>query len=367
MPAYPPRRAGLLLKTGQTTTYHVGDDGDRELGLTKRYEVLSTSAQSGTTNVDSPHYAAATIAFAATTPGTITDTANLLASVKTGDVIVIRNSASNDGVYNVSTGNVAGTIRTTEATLPEAAGAYVSICKRVAPSNNTVIDLNTGLMWLRYTTGGPALKIGPASTGALVWYDATKCYTLHPAAADLQMIASSNTLRIVGGAGEVGRYHAGDAIVCSGFANAVNNLPGYPVVSVTVNGADLDIVLQTFNNTLVDEAAAGARSITLVCQSIFAYCAAANAATLGGFSDWRIPNDWMTRGLMNWEGATAAPDATVFPSWPTGGVGSYIWSSTTNPLNTAQAMLTPSNVGSSPIDVKTAASNYCAVLVRGGV
>jgi len=67
------------------------------------------------------------IAFAATTPGTITDTGNGLAFVQTGDTIIVSGSADNEGTYVVSTGNVAGTIRTTEATTLEAAGDTITI------------------------------------------------------------------------------------------------------------------------------------------------------------------------------------------------------------------------------------------------
>ena len=83
-----------LLKTGQTTVYAIGDDGDKLKGVIKAYVVNSTGSQSETVNVDSPHYAAATIAFAATTPGTITDSANLLATILTGDTIKVYNSTS---------------------------------------------------------------------------------------------------------------------------------------------------------------------------------------------------------------------------------------------------------------------------------
>lgn len=236
------------LVTGQLTCYVIGDDGDRQKGQSKIYQVLTTGSQSGTVNVDSPHYAAATIAFAATTPGTITDSANLLATVLTGDKIRVRGSALNDngGVeYNVSTGGVAGTIRTTEATVAELAGAYITICKRATHSNAIVVDLRSDprfgrRMWTQSVQTG---KIGPASDGKLNWYNATKCYTLHPAAADLQMIAATKTLKIVGGAGEIARYFAGMVIVNSGFAVACNNLPGYVVQSVTVNNLDLDLVL----------------------------------------------------------------------------------------------------------------------------
>lgn len=353
------QRRARLLKTGQTTCYHVGDDGDVEAGLSKDYYVLTTGQYNGTVNLDVPSYANNGIAFAATTPGTITDTGAGLAHVLTGDTIVVKGSGLNDGVYTVSTGGVAGTIRTTEATLLEAAGAYVKIYKRAAHSNNCVLDRRTGLMWSRYTSNGE--KVGAASTGILNWYDATTCFTLHPAAADLQMIAASNTLRIVGGAGEIARYHVGDIVVCSGFANAANNLPGYYVVSVTVNGADLDIVLNPINNVLVTEAAAGARNIKLVCRSIFGYCAAANAVSLGGYTDWRVPTDIELSNLRNMETPNALPNAVAFPGWPT----AYIWSSATQPNSTTDARVVRFLNGY--VVYYTKGSVYVVGLVRGSI
>lgn len=41
----------LPLKTGQTTKYHDGDDGDLEKGLDRAYTVLSTGQYSGTSNI----------------------------------------------------------------------------------------------------------------------------------------------------------------------------------------------------------------------------------------------------------------------------------------------------------------------------
>lgn len=325
MPLRMPRRAGLLLATGQTTVYHAGDDGSFQKGLAKKYTVLSTGQHSGTTAVDVPAYAAATIAFVAATKK-ITDTANLLATFKTGDTIRVRGSASNDGIYTVATGNVAAEVVVTEALVDGAAGAFITLCKRVSPSNNCVLDNNTGLMWRRYTTGGPVELVGLTSDGELVWYDATKCYVLHPAAADLQIIASPATLRIVGGAGEIARYFPGACLDLTGFANAVNNIPGYVVTAVAVNGADLDISLATFGGTLIAEAAAGSRSITLVYQSIFSYLAAMKAAALGGYSDWRVPNSTELASLMVYQGVSGVPDAAAFPSWP----AYIIWSIVTN-------------------------------------
>lgn len=358
-------RRGRLLKTSQTTAYHVGDDGDYEIGLVKgypqTYTILTTGDHSSTSNLDVPHYAAPTIAFAATTPGTITDSGNGLATFLTNDTIVVRGSAGQDGIYTISTGSVAGTIRTTEATTLEAAGAYISIAKRTTHSNNTVRDRQTGKEWARYTSDGE--KVGEASDGKLDWYDAAgSCFTLHAAGADLQMITGDpSTLKIVGGAGEVDRYNVGDTLVCSGFANAVNNLPGYVVSTVAVNGADLDISLDPVNNTTVSEAAGGSRAIKLVCRSISAYCAAANAAELGGYNDWRNPNDVELAGLRGMEAVTAVADATAFPSWPQ----AYVWSSTTQPsgVHLAKAIhFTGGGTGD-----RDKGSAYAAALVRGGI
>ena len=183
-----------LQKTLQTTIYHTGDNGDSQYGITPSYDTLTTGAYSGTTAVDNPHYAAATIAFVAATKK-ITDSANGLVTVLTGDTIRVRGSASNDGVYTVATGGVAGEIVTTEALTGELAGAFITLCKRASPSNNVVIDQVSGLMYRRYTT--QAEKVGVASDGKLCWWDTAKCFTIHAAAADLSMTSTTKTLKIV--------------------------------------------------------------------------------------------------------------------------------------------------------------------------
>ncbi|MBU1067398.1 DUF1566 domain-containing protein [Patescibacteria group bacterium] len=210
------------------------------------------------------HLSAATIAFAATTPGTITDSGNGLALFKTADVITITGSASNDGVYTISTGGVAGTIRTTEATLLEAAGATVSIAKREAMSNNCVLDRNTGLMWARYQ----GTKQGITSNGAICW-------------------------------------------------------TGKP-------------------------------------YDAFAFVAAANAAALGGYTDWRLQNANEALSIMDSEAPTAFPDVTAFPSWP-----QYTWTSTTVPGLTVNAYITQ-DTSMLGFNTKTIENNSRAPLVRGG-
>jgi hypothetical protein len=44
-------RRALTLKTGQTTSYATGDDGDLEIGENHNYEILTTGQYSGTTNI----------------------------------------------------------------------------------------------------------------------------------------------------------------------------------------------------------------------------------------------------------------------------------------------------------------------------
>jgi hypothetical protein len=217
-------------------------------------------------------------------------------------------------------------------------------------------------MWKRYPTTrtGALEKVGIASDGSLSWYDTATCYTLHPAAADLQMMTTG--IKIVGGAAELPRYYVGMCIDPSGFANAVNNLPGYVITAVAVNGADLDLTLYDGNNTLIAEAAAGARDIRVVCRSIFAYCAAANAASFGGYTNWRIPNIYELYLICDLQAATGVPNATAFPDWPQ----NYISSSTTvaNAVGSAYAAYYLSGIVSSDVTKTTVGATVGCELVR---
>jgi hypothetical protein len=358
----PTKYAPNRIRTRQTTCYHIGDDGDQQKFIDASYEaskytVLTTGAFAGTANIDMPAYAGNMISFDSATKK-ILDSANNLAMFKTGDTLVLKGATANLGPFTVATGNVAGEIVTTGALTTEAAGAYLTICKRVAHSNNCVLlpDSPSGKMYSRYTTSGE--KVGVASDGKIIWYDTTRCYTLHPAAADLQMVAGG-ILRIKNGAADPA-YFPGAILVCSGFADSVNNLPGYRITSVTVNGADLDLVLWTGNQTVIAEAAGGSRAIKVVCGSVFSFCAAANQVALGGYADWRVPNDLELKALCDMEAPTAVPDATAFPGWPT---SDYIWSATTRSSSTSDAMLVLFVYG--VVTVNTKASTYFCTLVRG--
>jgi len=96
-------------------------------------------------------------------------------------------------------------------------------------------------------------------------------------------------------------------------------------------------------------------------EGIFPYVAAANAAALAGYSDWRIPNDVELQSLREMEAPNANPDATAFPT----GWNVTVWSSTTQPNNSINAMAALFSSGANSNITKTTA-NFCA-LVRGPI
>ena len=259
-----------LLKTGQTTQYDSElDDGYYEVGVAKSYTINTTGAQSGTTNVDLAHYAggAGAIAFNNSTKK-ITDSGNGLAIFKTNDVI-LTDSAANPGPFTVTTGNVAGEIVCTGATFTdETPAGAVTISKREAISNNTVLDNNTGLTWMRYWS----VKMGPASTGTLAW--SGQLYT------------------------------------------------------------------------------------------IFTWCAACNAASVGGHTDWRVPNVLEIINLVNYEYNVNANwiDATAFPTQKADN-----WTSTGDRYNGSKRKMAINIQGGGVYNAQPLTTTYKYVLlVRGG-
>lgn len=258
-----------LLKTGQTTQYDSElDDGYYQVGVAKSYTVNTSGAQSGTTNVDLAHYAggAGAIAFNNSTKK-ITDSGNGLAIFKTNDVIMT-SSAANPGPFTVTTGNVAGEIVCSGATFTdETPAGAVTIYKRESISNNTVLDNNTGLTWLRY----PNTKFGATSNGAMI-----------------------------------------------------------------------------YRENLYD---------------IWAYLAAINAVSVGGYNDWRIPNVLELISLAEYEYPQAYPNSTAFP-----GIGAAInnlWSSTVDVYNgSGRHMCVNFYTGGIANSVNTGTA--FVLLVRGG-
>ncbi len=60
-------------------------------------------------------------------------------------------------------------------------------------------------------------------------------------------------------------------------------------------------------------------------EGIFPYCAAANAAGLAGFTDWRVPNRKELSDLLDLELSPCTPNTTACPGWPV----DKIWTSST--------------------------------------
>jgi hypothetical protein len=96
-------------------------------------------------------------------------------------------------------------------------------------------------------------------------------------------------------------------------------------------------------------------------EGIFPFVAAANAALLGGYSDWRIPNLLELLSVADYEAPTAAPDLTAFPDLPT---TDYFNTSTTYPTNTTAFFAIYFAPGSFVGQGKT--TPFFLALVRGG-
>lgn len=256
----------LLLKTGQTTQYSSElDDGYYEKGLAKSYTVNTTGAQSGTTNIDLTHLVSATGAFTAADK-TYTDAGKCgVFKAAGGETIIITGSASNNGTFTTASAT-ANTVVFVEAIADEADAPSTTFKKREAISNNTVLDNNTGLTWMRYQSA----KMGIAGDGKMPW-----------------------------------------------------------------TGTDYDI---------------------------FQFCAACNAASVGGLTDWRVANVNELGSLIDYElGATVyvGLDSTNFPS------AAQAWTSTTCEVSTGRAFYyLPNGYTWLYYAVKTSAA-YPAFLVRG--
>lgn len=95
-------------------------------------------------------------------------------------------------------------------------------------------------------------------------------------------------------------------------------------------------------------------------EGLFPYCLAANAAGLGGYSDWRVPNILSLLTLMDFEAPTALPDSTAFPSFPSSTFGS----STTTPTATTDALV--ANFAAAIVQSSTKTVTRRLILVRGG-
>ncbi|MCK4525957.1 DUF1566 domain-containing protein [candidate division WOR-3 bacterium] len=227
----------LLLKTGQTTSYQTGDDGDLELGVAHDFAVLTTGRYSGTINI-----------------------------------------------------TING--------------------KTHATNNACVKDNNTGKMWHREVIQA---DIGPTANGTLFWGQ----YTLGPKI-DITFTAATKIIHSVAGDFSTGACCVGRKITVSGAAQAGNN-QDVTVAAITAND-------MTVNEVLVNEGAGASVSFASVDDLIWDLKDQANANSLAGYTDWRIPNRRELESIVDLGQNNPSIDEITFPSTP----ATYQWTSSTN-------------------------------------
>jgi len=261
--------AAGLLATGQTNSYHAGDDGDLEKGIAHDYTVLTAGQYSGNTAI----------------------------------------------TINSKTCNL---------------------------SNNCVKDNNTGLMWARYV---PQTDIGAAANGTLFWGEwelADKT--------TISFDATSKEIRDSASGFSTLALCAGRKLAITGSANN-NNI--FTVVSITTGVIVVD-------ETITNEAAGATVTVTTVDDLIWNFVDQANANSLGGYTDWWIPNLREIQTIIDWSKYSPAINTTIFPSTPT---GSH-WSSTSRGAAATVAMYAIFASGCTGNTTKITKRYYCR-LCRG--
>ncbi len=207
-----------------------------------------------------------------------------------------------------------------------------------------------------------------SATGAFV--AATQTYT-DAGKCGVFLAAGGETIIITGSASNNGTFTSASAtantlVVTAGFVNeAVPPETTFKKLESHSNNCVLDnntgLMWSRYVSDKMGTAGDGKMPWTGQTYDIFAYCAAANVAGLGGYSDWRIPNRMELEGIVNIENSQGLPDTTAFPSFP----NSYIWSSSTDKFATTKAYAGAfENEGEIVYTAKTTA--YRAILVRGG-
>lgn len=153
------------------------------MAITNGYATLAEAKQR---IWDTSVYTATTLAFVSATKK-ITDSAYGLKRFLDSDIIQVSGSTSNDGYYNVATGNVAAEIVTTEALTDEAAGDTVTITNiqsqndATDPSNDNIIEqmVEAASRWIDEITGKEYFGetetrnyvVGEHTDGLTLWLD----------------------------------------------------------------------------------------------------------------------------------------------------------------------------------------------------
>jgi len=259
---YSSKTDAMLLKTGQTTSYHAGDDGDLELGITHDYTVLTTGRYAGNTNV-----------------------------------------TINSKTY-----------------------AFPNAC---------VQDNRTGKMWARTV---PQSDIGPDANGELFWDQ----YTLDAETCTCNAVGKTITAD-AGTPFSTGALCAGRIFTIAG--SAAGNNGTFTVASISTS-------VITVVETVVDEAGISLDFAT-VDDLIWDLVDEANANSLAGYTDWRIPNIKELESITDRE-TSPAIDSTVFPSTPS----SRFYSASTSSSSTTYAHIVIFNNGAESGDLKYRDNRY---------
>ena len=183
--------------------------------------------------------------------------------------------------------------------------------------------------------------------------------------------AGGETVIITGSASNNGTFTTASATANTVvFVEAITNEADAPMTTfkkqeVITNGNNCvfdnntGLMWARYQSVKMGIAGDGKMPWTGVPYDIFAFCAAANVAALGGYIDWRVSKRGEADSLIDDEAPTGYPNATAFPSFPTGN----IWTITTIPVVTANAVDIAFSNGRETEVVKTTALNV--ILVRG--
>jgi len=186
--------------------------------------------------------------------------------------------------------------------------------KTHALSNNCVQDNRTGLMWARYV---PTADIGPATDGQLFWEEWTITKT------DISFVNATGKIHSAAGDFSTGALCAGRKFTISGTDS---NDGTYTVSAITAN--DITTV-----EGVAEEVAGDTVVLTTVDDLIWDALDQANANSLGGYTDWRVPNYLELPSIIDLGVYNPSINTTVFPSTP----ASFHWTSSTRTDGTTYA------------------------------
>ena len=195
--------------------------------------------------------------------------------------------------------------------------------KTYAFPNACVQDNRTGLMWARTV---PQSDIGPAADGKLFWDQ----YTLD--AETCTCDAATKTITADAGTPfDTGALCVGRIFTVAG--SAAGNNGTFTVASITTS---VITVVETVN----DEVSISLDFAT-VDDLIWDLADEANANSLAGYTDWRIPNIKELSSIVDIEKINPSINTTVFPSTPI----TYTWTSNTNVSNSEYGWYIKFNLG----------------------